>query len=436
MRRLAAVLACLLGVSGAYGFEPQQEIKPHTAVELGALKTAAEKGDAKAELAYGKALVFLKRDAKNHVTEADLRKWFQKAADQGSGEAWYWLGYTTTDQTLVKPAYVRAAELGFAPAFDDAFDQLLFRAGENADTGKAKHLLDLAQKNGVKYAELFPGETARVINACYAAGSPSVPPADRKAADADAHAGQSFTPNDNMKYAEAYANGWGVKRNPKLALALVCHGADVPAELAAMVDTLTAIQNGAAPKEPFRFCDHVTSGMNGGQCSNFDEDAKNSDRGDALDKIAAPFTPAQKTAFDKLRAAAETYFEEHAGSEQDMSGTARDSIFADEQGRLRDQMVETMQAFEHGKLPPKDDFAKADRDLNATYRDILKNTKWDDLGTLSPDGLRSTQRQWLKLRDAWAAFAALRYPGVSADGWKAWASRQRIEELKAAFPKE
>jgi hypothetical protein len=47
--------------------------------------------------------------------------------------------------------------------------------------------------------------------------------------------------------------------------------------------------------------------------------------------------------------------------------------------------------------------------------------------------VRKTERLWLKLRDAWAAFGTARYPGLSADDWKAWATRQRVESLKAGF---
>ncbi len=150
------------------------------------------------------------------------------------------------------------------------FERTLFRAGEDADPATAKRFLDLARKQGVA----TPGDVARTIEACYEAGSASVPDSDRQAIDKDGRAAESFTPNDNMKLAQAYANGWGVERNPKRALSLVCHGADVPAELDSMVDALVKTRNDQALEESFLFCSHVTSGMNGGQCSAFDEDSK------------------------------------------------------------------------------------------------------------------------------------------------------------------
>ncbi len=116
-----------------------------------------------------------------------------------------------------------------------------------------------------------------------------------------------------------------------------------------------------------------------------------------------------------------------------MSGTARNSIFADEQGRLRDKFADDIQNFEHGKLPRHDDFAAADKELNATYQNVLTKTDWNTAGTVTPNEIRKTQRLWLKLRDAWADFGAARYPGLSADEWKTWATRERIEQLKTSF---
>ncbi len=427
----AAFCFCLLATSAVGSdFFPSEEIKPHSASEASALKGAAERGDAAAELAYGKALIYLQRDPKNHVTMAEARGWLQKAADQNVGEAWYWLGSTSTDSKLADSAYRRAAELGFPPAFGEVFERALFRAGEDANPAEAKHFLDLARKFGVRFDESASGDVARVIEACFEAGSPATPEKDREAIDKDGRAGESFTPNGNMKLAQAYANGWGVKRNPKLALALVCHGADVPAELEAMVDALVETKDDASLKSPFLFCSHVTSGMNGGQCSAFDEDSREKRRDARLVKLAANFTPAQKAAFARLRAAAVAYFDERAGSEQDMSGTARNSIFAEEQGRLRDQFEKQIQAFEQGKPPPRDDFAAADKALNGAYQKLLKNTNWETTGTVSPDSIKKTQRLWLKLRDAWADFGAARYPGSSPDDWKAWATRQRIAQLQ------
>jgi uncharacterized protein YecT (DUF1311 family) len=430
---LALCAGLVFAPAAASGFDALKEIRPHSEAELSALKASAAKGDAKAELEYGKALVYLHGDPKNHVSEADYRAWFQKAADQNLAEAWYWLGYTTTDGALRDRATLKAAELGFAPAYDGVFDFLLFRAAEKADPAKAKYFFDLAQKYGVKYYESIPGEIGRTINACYEAGAADVPAAERSAIEKDGRVAQRYTPNDNMKFAEAYANGWGVKRNSKLALALVCHGAEVPAELIDMVDFLSKTQRDPALKKPFVFCEHLTSGMNGSWCETFDQDKTQAVRDRKLAKIVAGFTPEQKSAFAALKKANEAYIDAHSGDEQDMSGTLRGAFYAEEAGKLRAAFLNFIEGFESGKRPRKDDFAAADKALNQTYRAVIGTTDWTATGTVTADGVRKTERLWLKLRDAWAAFGTARYPGSSADDWKAWATRQRVESLKAGF---
>jgi hypothetical protein len=48
-------------------------------------------------------------------------------------------------------------------------------------------------------------------------------------------------PVGNAWLAEVYANGWGVPRDAMLAVALLCHASDVPAELTDMVETLYSL---------------------------------------------------------------------------------------------------------------------------------------------------------------------------------------------------
>lgn len=427
----AAIAVLMISCAAEAGsYQAYKELMPHSATELAAMKAAAETGDARAQLAYGKALQY-QRDHSKGVGEADVHLWLRKAADQGSGEAWYWISYTTTDAALRLAAMQKSADLGFEAAFDDVLEMLLLRAGEKADPAKAKHYADLARRKGFKVYDA--DETFATVDACAAAGAPDIPAAEREAIEADETVQQNYTPNDNMKFAEAYANGWGVRRDRKKALALVCRSSEVPAELIGMVQHLTGAKSAVTPREPFRFCDHVTSGEHGGFCADAEESAKSEIRSDTFDTITANWTPAQKAAFGKLGQVLKAYIEEHAGSEQDMSGTARNSFYIEEIGRLNDRFSDDIASFEKAKLPKPDNFAAADKALNALYRSILKNTDWDSMGTVTPDGLRKTQRLWLAVRDAWGAFGPLRYKGLTADDWKAWATRQRITELQDAF---
>jgi uncharacterized protein YecT (DUF1311 family) len=229
----------------------------------------------------------------------------------------------------------------------------------------------------------------------------------------------------------AFANGWGVPVNRKRATAFTCRSGELShAEWEDTVGFLASPENAA---KPYLFCDHTTSGAHGGQCAAFDEDKVQVARDRKLAQLEAGFTPAQNAAFASLQKTSEAYIDSHARDEQDMSGTLRGAFYVEESSSLHEVFLKALEDFEHGKLPSKDDLAEADKTLNATYREILTATDWSSTGTVAPEGLRKTERLWLRYRDAWAAFGIARYPSTRADDWKAWATRARIATLKAGF---
>ncbi|GAA0571517.1 lysozyme inhibitor LprI family protein [Rhizomicrobium electricum] len=268
------------------------------------------------------------------------------------------------------------------------------------------------------------------LDHCIAAGSATVTQAETKAIAADKRNSDNFSP-DELTAMVAFANGWGVRVDRKRATALACRSDELTrAEWEDTVEFLASPKNAA---KPYLFCEHITSGLHGGMCEGFAQDKDQVVRDRKLAKIVAGFTPEQKSAFAALKKADEAYTDAHSREEQDMSGTLRGAFYAEEAGKLRAAFLNFIEGFESGKRPPKDDFAVADKALNGAYRTVITKTDWTATGTVTADGVRKTERLWLKLRDAWAAFGTARYPGSSADDWKAWATRQRVESLKAGF---
>ena len=415
--------------------------------DLAALRAAAEKGDAKSELELAKALEPTSRD--------EARAWARKSADQGLAEAWFWLGYTAFPAEKPAAYYEAAAEKGYPEAFPYLLDDLLFRAGPSADVVKAKKFGDLARKLEIHLGSAGDEKLA-TIDRCFEAGAPAIPAADRPSADeiaafrreaagCRAWVGAGKRPADwarvrkcllaapevdNNALAEIYANGWGVRRNPRLAIALVCHGSEVPAELIDMVKTIAAAKDQVKPGEEFRFCDHVTSGMNMGRCAAQDEDLAAQERDAALATLTTGWSPRQKEALAGLRQAAEAFFVERSSSELDMGGTARIAIAVAEQAALRDELLKSLASFEHGALPAAADLAQADLELNRLYSQLMSAKSTGRSGTVTREGIRATQRKWLAYRDGWAKLGAARYPSTPAGTWKAWATRQRAAQLK------
>lgn len=414
--------------------------------DLSALKVSAEKGDAKAQLEYGKAL--------KETSREEARIWIRKAADQGLAEAWFWLGYAGLGKEKEVFYYEKAAEGGYPEAYTYLLDHLLFRAGASADVDKAKKFADLARK---RHIEIYDAaKKFETIDHCYEAGLPTIPVLDlpmpeeknsfsSSKIDCSSYqfglgASQDWNKYrkcllsepevDNNAIAEIYANGWGVKRNAKLAIALVCHGGQVPAELEGMVDTLYHTKDQDHLQREFTFCDHVTSGMNSGFCASQAEAIASKKRDLEVAGLTQDWTEDQKAAFRALRKVAYAFFSEHAGSEQDMSGTARAQISIDEEAKLRNELLASLKSFDAGLLPKEDDFVKADKELNDLYSRIMKKEKIYDFGTITKEGIKATQRKWIKYRDAWVRFAVLRYRNTSPDLWRTWITRQRIGQLK------
>ncbi len=408
---------------------------PSAAVAEG-LRTAAEKGAAVDQLAYAKHL-----DEVAHKPD-DARIWARKAADQGLADAWLWLGLHTAGDGAVG-FYEKAAEGGANRAFDYLLDDLLFRAGDKADVAKAKHFADLARSRNLSIgaAELT------TIDRCAEAGKPKIPAADvpseeeRKALAAEDCGSQEGVkrvkcllgeePRDGNALAEVYANGWGVKRSPRLAIALLCHASQVPAELEGMVSILYDSRDDAALDPPFRFCDHITSGMNQGVCAAQEEGRKAAERSSELERIVAKWTPKQQEAYRSLRKAAVAFFEERSSSEVDQSGTGHSAFTIEEEGTLEDGFLAALRRFEAHDLPRDADLAAADRALNAIYAQRRKGEGLDSFGTIKPDGIRSTQRAWIAYRDAWTRLAEVRYPNAPAAAVTTWCTTERTRQLEA-----
>lgn len=234
-----------------------------------------------------------------------------------------------------------------------------------------------------------------------------------------------------------YANGRGVARNIPLAKRFACEYEGAPAEVSIRLEHLDAIANGK-DKEPLDICDDITSGMMGGVCARRDADFARIARDSRWDTLQARWNPAQRAALAALLKAADAYFESASYNEEDMSGTAHGAFAVEAYETLDIALLRAVERFETGARPDEKaaDFAAADKALNAAYRRTLAALdagKGDgasgEYGTIQSEGVRETERLWLRYRDAWVAFAAARYPDTAADTWRAWLSRARARAL-------
>ncbi len=235
-----------------------------------------------------------------------------------------------------------------------------------------------------------------------------------------------------------YANGEGVAKNIPLAIRFACEAGGAPAEIALRVKHLEATAMTTTGKGvKFGFCDDITSGFMQGFCAAYDSEIQDQKRAESLHALVSHFDPAQRVAFEELRKSEEAYALAHASGEIDLSGTARAMFQIDAQDTLRDDFLAALQLFEQGKLPygSAAQYSDADVRLNLAYRKALSaaETHKNDYGAVQPEGIRNTERAWLKYRDAWIAFAKLRYPTVPAESWLALLTRDRTSILDGSF---
>lgn len=235
-----------------------------------------------------------------------------------------------------------------------------------------------------------------------------------------------------------YANGRGVKRNLPLAKRFACEYDGAPMEIEGRLHHLDEIAKGA-DRAPFDLCDDVTSGMMMGFCAGRDADFAQMLRTKRWTALQAKWTPDQRSAWTGLRKAADDYFNHASREEIDLSGTMRGVFVTEARETLEIALLEAVTRFDGGRYPAQKaaDFAGADKALNSQYRQTLAmldagkgENGFGEYGTIMPDGVRTTQRSWLRYRDAWIRFAAVRWPKMPADAWKAWLTTERTQALR------
>jgi hypothetical protein len=232
-----------------------------------------------------------------------------------------------------------------------------------------------------------------------------------------------------------YANGVGAKRDLDVAAHLACGIESAPMESHGRVSHLAELKAKGWTGNDFHFCDDITSGYAMGFCAAHEAEIKGARRDSDFASILARWTPAERQAFASLRKAHEAFVEAHGAGELDLSGTARGAIVVGAEEDLRDALLAMVKALEAGKAPrfSPAQYRAEDAALNAGYRAFLasEGIGGDSPGAITRQGVRDAQRAWLRYRDAFLAFAAVRYPSLPRDSLAAWITRQRTKMWQA-----
>ena len=232
-----------------------------------------------------------------------------------------------------------------------------------------------------------------------------------------------------------YANGQGVEPNKALALRFACEAGGAPAEIALRLQDLESLSDKG--RSHFNFCDDVTSGFMEGFCAAYGTELADQERSASLNAISAKMTQTEREAFDQMLKAERTYARAHAAGEIDLSGTARAMYQIDAEQTLQDDLLAALRQFDAGRYPTGSAAAyrEADARLNVAYRKALYGAgeHKTEYGAVQPEGIRQAERAWLKYRDAWIAFAKLRYPQVPSTPWLILLTKDRTSILDGSF---
>jgi uncharacterized protein YecT (DUF1311 family) len=88
-----------------------------------------------------------------------------------------------------------------------------------------------------------------------------------------------------------------------------------------------------------------------------------------------------------------------------------------------------LQRLESGRAPrfTAGQLRTEDLQLNQAYQARLADERQYDAPGISPDSIQNAQRAWLRYRDAFLAFAAVKYPRVTRDSLAAWITQNRSQ---------
>ena len=218
--------------------------------------------------------------------------------------------------------------------------------------------------------------------------------------------------------ADIYFNGTGVKRNIPLAMRFACESEEGMARLA--LPDIAKLDGSPRAHGPFEFCDYAASTFTENFCSGYASEIEDDRRSRYSNSLKSSMTVEQRAAFEQLLAAQNAYIEAHA-YEVDQGGTIRVVRTIRSQGILKDFFHTEVVHFEHKKWPVLSDseITTADTLLHREYvkklQQLRTRTKEStNQGAITASDLSRVEETWQTYRDAWVAFARLRYPAAVA----------------------
>jgi uncharacterized protein YecT (DUF1311 family) len=155
----------------------------------------------------------------------------------------------------------------------------------------------------------------------------------------------------------------------------------------------------------------------------------------ALDKTMETAEPRQRLAWNAVLVAYSA-FRDASASHQPCPPAVRDCV-----RQQKDAFDAYFLSLAEGRFEPGPpsftaaDLQAADAAMNAAYEQLLGALPEVCKGIcLTQDTFRDIQRDWIRYRDSWLTYAALRWPQVTPESWLTLFSRARTVEILEMRP--
>jgi hypothetical protein len=260
----------------------------------------------------------------------------------------------------------------------------------------------------------------------------TVEPAKIKLAQNAASGGATEPKNiddmSGMVLAMLYGNGEGVAPNLPLARQFICeYSGGIAGE--EPVQHLEDFNKIVIAGGHFDVCDDGGDGFGREAsyvCLGLQQDKRAQDIGRLEVAVAAASTPKMKASFLALRSAWRAFHDAYGIMDGDIcdGGTGCGPITEGDDLTMTASWVSALKDIQEGKAPAlginRPTFTQVERNLNTKYQERLNEFKDCETQNCFATQVRDADRAWLKYREAWVRFGALRWPAIPADQWRAW----------------
>ena len=157
-----------------------------------------------------------------------------------------------------------------------------------------------------------------------------------------------------------------------------------------------------------------------------------------LKDLSARARPVARLAYSKLCHSVYAYADTHSANEVDLTGAGRDQFTADDRELVLDHFIQILyQVLDDHLLPATRLQARtADDALDAIWRKLTAHGEViPDAGSITVSGVRTTQRSWIKYRDAFVSFTRFQTGREAAVSLLVQLTRERSDELSGVTGK-